>query len=792
MRFDKKVVLRNLTALSAALALSLVLSSCSQHRYGVAGPVVAVVYASAPPSVSSSAPLEFSSAVRALKLGHKAEAASMLARVGSEHPGTIWAGRSSFLSGVLAVEKGEAGAIAMFEGADALKEAIPDYLALYRARAYAIDNDHDKAIAALDSLINDYPSSSLVPEALFLRSSYLMDSGRNGEAADAFEAIASSRPESSMAARALLKAAEAHLGLGNNMAAAALIKKIYVDYPADKAAVSIKNLIERRPEGVADLTPVLTPAERYGRAQRLFRKARFDEASREYSVLSSDPRGSFYDSSVIKRAVSMVRLKRYDEARSILDGYLLPATARSAEMESEALYWSALVSLRQGQEQGLLSAVGRLASKHPQSKELASTLVLLGRHYESRGMDAEAIGAYARVMDGFAGSAPAREAAWNTGWRHYRAGRYDKAISVFSLKAAPEPGGEEMFLYWRARSLERMGDIDEAARLYRLLCAASSRDYYCRMAEKRLVAGGGGQERTGIGSPEQAPPVEKARFEGASPAFFSGARYIAAMELLTLGLDARAAEETEKLAREHSKDPGALVELAGLYYRAGDFNRASRLYYSYLSGFSSGPPGLPDLRTFSFPPGLVELVRRKSSTGPSGSPRSVDPYLVAAVMREESGFNPGAVSSTGALGLMQIMPSTGRFIAGKLGRELDDKRELLDPDVSIELGSWYLGHLARRFDNDIVLTIASYNAGPTAVARWTETLPAELDEFIESIPYPETRRYAKKVLKSYGEFLRVGGVDPSGLFTRPVLDAVGPAASPAEIEAQADKDDGQS
>ena len=774
MRFDKKVVLRNLTALATALALSLVLSSCSQHRPDVAEPVVS--------AASGSAPLLFNSAVRAIKQGHEAEAASMLASVAGDYPGTIWASRSAFLSGVLAVERGEAGAIGMFDGAMALEPAIPDYLALYRARAYAIDNDHDKAIALLDALINDYPSSALVDEALFLRSSSLMGSGRNGEAAQAFESIAASNPGSSMAARALLKAAEARLARGDNKAAAVLIKKVFVDYPADKAAEFVETLIERRPEGV-DLTPVLTPAERYGRAQRLFREARFDEAIREYSVLSADPLASFYESSVIQRAVSMVRLKRYDEARSIIDGYLKPGTARSAEMEREALYWSALISLRQGAEQGLLSAVGRLVSAHPRSKELASTLIFLGRHYESRGMDAEAIGAYTKVMDGFEGSAPAREAAWNTGWRHYRAGRYDKAIGVFSFKAPPEPDGEEMFLYWRARSVEKMGEADEAARLYRLLCATSFRSYYCRMAENRLEQAG--HEWGETGSPEQALHGENTRVEVASTGFFSSARYLAATELLTLGLDGSAAEETALLAREYAKDPGSLAELAGLFYRAGDFHRAFRLYYSHLSGFSAGPPGLPDLRALSFPPGLVEMVRRKSSIGPSGS---VDPYLVAAVMREESGFNPGAVSSTGALGLMQIMPSTGRFIARKIGRDLNDKRELLDPDMNIEMGSWYLGHLARRFDNDIVLTVASYNAGPSAVSRWTETLPVELDEFIESIPYPETRRYAKKVLKSYGEFLRIDGVNPSGLFTRPVLDSHGPAG----IEAQADEDDERS
>jgi len=774
MRFEKKVVLRYVAGLTTALALSLVLSSCSQHRPDAAEPELS------PDAVS--APLEFNSAVRAMKLGREAEARVSLERVGREYPGTLWAARSSFLSGVLAVEKGEAGAAAMFDAAGALEPVIPDYLALYRARACAIEGDNDKAVFLLDALIRDYPASLLLREALFLRSSSLLASGRSSEAAVAFEAVASSYPGSAYAARSLLKAAEARLALGDDGAASVHVKKILVDYPADEAARGAGTLIERTP----GLKPELTPAERYGRAQRLFKNARFEEALREYSALSADPKGPFYDSSVIQRAESMIRLKRYDEARSIIDGYLKPAASRNAEAEREALYWSALVSLRQGDEKALLSAVGRLAGVHPRSKELARSLIFLGRHYENRSMDAEAAGAYARVMEGFEGSASAREAAWNTGWMHYRGGRYDKALGVFSLKAPPEPGGEEMFLYWRARSVEKMGDIDGAARLYKRLCAASFRDYYCRMAEKRLAALGHG--RGGEAAEEEAAPVEAPLFEEPSPGLFTGPRYLAAMELLTLGLDGRASEETERLAKEHSKEPGSLVELAGLFYSAGDFHRAYKLYYAYLSGFSSGPPGLPDLRAFSFPPGLVDLVRRKSLSGPSGP---VDPYLVAAVMREESGFNPDAVSSTGALGLMQIMPSTGRFIAGKVGRELNDTQELLDPGVNIELGSWYLGHLAGRFDNDIVLTIASYNAGPAAVARWTETLPTELDEFIESIPYPETRRYAKKVLKSYGEFLRIDGVNPSGLLTRPVLDSTGPAA-PAEVEAQAHGDDERS
>ena len=165
-------------------------------------------------------------------------------------------------------------------------------------------------------------------------------------------------------------------------------------------------------------------------------------------------------------------------------------------------------------------------------------------------------------------------------------------------------------------------------------------------------------------------------------------------------------------------------------------------------GISGVPPSFWEV---AYPQGLLPTIQAATTNG-------VDPYLIAAVIREESVYNPDAVSPAGALGLMQVMPQTGQMIAGRLGGESFSKERLFDPSYNIRLGSWYLGHLAEKFDHNPVYMVAAYNAGPEAVSRWVQQFGGtEPDEFIESIPYTETRLYVKRVLRSHREYRRVSG-----------------------------------
>lgn len=239
-----------------------------------------------------------------------------------------------------------------------------------------------------------------------------------------------------------------------------------------------------------------------------------------------------------------------------------------------------------------------------------------------------------------------------------------------------------------------------------------------------------------------------------SDAFLNDRHYAAAKEFDLLGLNTEAAAELAVLSDRYATDRGALLELATMFYTSGNLSLGLKCYRRFTNSGGATGANSYDAIALAYPPQAVELVRNCTGS------QKVDPRLVAAVMREESAFNPTIISRAGALGLMQIMPATGAQIARSLKDNGYEDKNLLVPDKSIRYGAWYIEKLLRRFDNNIVLAIAAYNAGPTAVAGWIKILPTANDEFIEAIPYGETRNYTKKVLTSYSGFLRQTGEEP--------------------------------
>jgi soluble lytic murein transglycosylase len=159
----------------------------------------------------------------------------------------------------------------------------------------------------------------------------------------------------------------------------------------------------------------------------------------------------------------------------------------------------------------------------------------------------------------------------------------------------------------------------------------------------------------------------------------------------------------------------------------------------------------------AYPLGMMDRITKLMSSD------RLNPYLVASIIREESMYDPKAISMAGAVGLMQVMPETGRWIARQLGLKGFEPDQLFDQDLNIKLGSWYLAHLFEQFKGNVVFTVAAYNAGPEAVAEWIQRGDfQDMDEFIEQIPFSETRLYVKKVLRSYYEyqFIHVPAANP--------------------------------
>jgi soluble lytic murein transglycosylase len=214
--------------------------------------------------------------------------------------------------------------------------------------------------------------------------------------------------------------------------------------------------------------------------------------------------------------------------------------------------------------------------------------------------------------------------------------------------------------------------------------------------------------------------------------------------LLEGGLDERASFEIGQLAKG-ARDPSTRLVCAQLLLEAGRFDRAQRLVLD-LDGsalLQRPPPGAEARWWLAWPTAYDRSVERAARA------HRVEPALVYAIMREESGYQPDAVSVVGARGLTQIMPDTGRRLADDLGATAFDPAELFVPERNLELGAFYLSQLLARFDGRMSAAIASYNAGPEAVARWLAADPkGEDDEWVESIPYDQTRGYVKRVLRS--------------------------------------------
>jgi soluble lytic murein transglycosylase len=215
--------------------------------------------------------------------------------------------------------------------------------------------------------------------------------------------------------------------------------------------------------------------------------------------------------------------------------------------------------------------------------------------------------------------------------------------------------------------------------------------------------------------------------------------------LLEAGLDDRALEELQAASRSVDGLSDRL-ELAQLLSSAGSYRAAQRLVVDpYQETLARGPTAtLEQLWWHAWPAAYLDLVEQATR-----EPGSVAPALVLSIMREESGFLPRVVSPVGARGLLQIMETTGERLARDVGHENFSADDLFEPMTNIRLGSHYLAELSRRFDGRLSAAIASYNAGPVAVSGWLEERPNDDDaEWVEAIPYDQTRSYVKRVLRS--------------------------------------------
>jgi soluble lytic murein transglycosylase len=223
---------------------------------------------------------------------------------------------------------------------------------------------------------------------------------------------------------------------------------------------------------------------------------------------------------------------------------------------------------------------------------------------------------------------------------------------------------------------------------------------------------------------------------------------------MELGYTEYAAREMQRLAAARNGDRLLLYKLADLYVEAGEPLRANALLQrTFRDIVRHGGANVPArFWQILYPRPHWEAIRAAADAA------RVDPYLVTAIIRQESGFNPDVVSSAGAVGLMQIMPAEAPRLGESAGLPGITRDDLFDPQKNIRIGAAEIRQKLDLMDQNQTLAIASYNAGEQAVGRWIAGAPIrDVDLFIESIPYAETRLYVKSVTRNLFEYRRIYG-----------------------------------
>jgi soluble lytic murein transglycosylase len=663
-------------------------------------------------------------AVVCLGLFAEVRAEEARAAAGAVIPGSSLAragAGATLRAGIAALEEGEAGrATRLFAAVAHHHPIVADHAHRLRLRALLALSHHAAAADLASGFEATYADSPLRGEVLRLLGDAQSSLGDPAAARAAWQRARSEARDDETRAALDLSIAESFERSGRDSEASRAYLAVWSEAPTSQAARTAEEALERLEAGSGK--SLRTPLELAKRARAFYAARANEEALACYGrALAGDLPGGLRSELQRERAFTLFRLRRYTESAA--------AFAELGE-EADARFWRARSLARSGRVDESIREFEKLA-KGRFNVLAARSLFLAGILREDEADRTRATASFVRV----ASKAPTHglrvAARWRLGWCSYEDGRYREAAEHFAelLKTIPDPLEQLSARYWRARSLEKLG-AREAADEFRSLATEYPLSYYGWRAAGRVD---GSSLRREV--PGRSPP---------SPVSFAEAELRRIAILIEAGLLEEAQIEAKiLLGKARSLDDR--LEIAHLSTAAGDFHRAERVVLGpYAERLARGPePGREELWWYAWPTAFSDLVAA-ASWG-----RSIDPALLNAVMREESGFRPRALSTAGARGLTQIMPATGERLAESLGLPDFQPDDLFTPASNLLLGAHYLEELVERFDGRISAAVASYNAGPGIVARWIEKRPSdEDDEWVEAIPYDQTRKYVKRVLRS--------------------------------------------
>ncbi len=540
---------------------------------------------------------------------------------------------------------------------------------------------------------------------------------------------------------------------GDSEKASRAFARVYYEFPLS----DLSSLASAELDALPNVQPIAPGNARYtlelGRAERLFASKRYAQARTAFEGLRGGAEGGERELVHLRIGECDYFLKRprnaRDEVRPFID---------HASRKAEALFFYAVSVRELGDHGEYLKRVRQLVDEFPAQTWAEEALNNLATHYILQSEDERADETLRELYEKFPIGRYAERAAWKIGWGAYRNGRLADTTRIFDTAAADFPRSDyrPMWLYWSARAHDTLGEKELAEARYTLAATDYLNSYYGRLAVKHLDHAPEGRvivEPAAAATPGPAAAGDGTESNPIAP-LPPNARVIRA--LLGLELYDQAIDELHYAQNAWGDSSAIRATLGWIFHERGDLragiNAMKRAYPQYLA---AGGEKLPtDLLKVLFPVNYWPEIRRYAGE------HHLDPYMMAALIAQESTFTADVRSAANAYGLMQIVPSTGRHYAAALHLRRFSIGMLTTADTNLRMGTAYFADLVKQF-GAAHYALASYNAGESRVVRWIAERPGvEREVFIDDIPFPETQNYVKKILGTAEDYRRLYGGEP--------------------------------
>ena len=616
-----------------------------------------------------------------------------------------------------------ADALTILQSSGSTRPEIADYVALWMGQCAEALGQAENAENHYAKILHMKPASLLGDQATRHAARSALAQGNAEDAIAYYQTLIGKHPSE---ADALAGLVEAWMALGDSIAARETRLKLIKNYPKHPSAYKMLPALSkmRDAEELFYAGVACMHAEKYQQAIDLLRRVIDESQDATWQGKAQYELGHVY-----------YRSKKYLKAESAFD------RAFKVYQIPEALFYLGRCAIKRGQDLTGTTRFREFVRRYPSSRLASEALWQAAMAYERRGRHSDARKLFLKLATNYPKSTYADQAAWRAGFALYQTRQYTAASKAFLRLSRQTTASHlrDQGYYWAGKCYQKLGQKEEARYWIERASEGFPTSYYSTRAHAVL----GKTENAYIEAPQPGEHLSVGQS-------YTPSTHIPKGDILaSIGLYRDAEREYDHARRTLGRNLFALNDLKPRYERVRAMHRALQISSQIVmlertKGISMTRASFRRLYpTYYW--GEINQVARKMN---------LDPNLMIAIMRQESAFNTTAISRAGARGLMQVMPQTGRNMARLVKLKNFSTEDLHDPHTSILLGGKHLSDHMKAFRKDkhrqLSLALSAYNAGLDAAKRWEKRLTKrDVDEFIERIPYKETRNYVKLVYRNY-------------------------------------------